>query len=112
MKKAYLYKWYDKDTDAHDIQCIDGQHLEGCVGFCCYYDLACYVLGLFTDGIIDTENDEKLQKINIDRYFIEDEIDKIRNWKKSLIDKYVDIIDVENVAKIPKKQSQIWYFLY
>ena len=112
MKKAYIYKRYDKDTDTHDIQCIDGQHLEGCIGFCCYYDLACYVLELFTDGVIDIEDDKKLQNINIDRYFIEDEIDKIRAGKKSLIDKYVDIIDVENVAKIPKKQSQIWYFLY
>ena len=112
MKKAYIYKGHTKDTDTYDLKCIDGQYLEGCLGFCCYYDLSCYVLSLFKDKVIDIEDNKKLKEKHIDRLFIEDEIDKIRVGKKSLIDEYVDVIDVENVAKVPRAESHIGYFLY
>ena len=112
MKRPYTYKGYYKDDDAFDLECIDWQHLEWCLWFTCYYDLASYVLELFTDWIVDLEENKNLQRIKIDRNFIEEEIDKIRRWEKSIIEDYVDIIDCENVANIPKCHSDIWYFLY
>lgn len=112
MKRAYIYKGYHKDSDDFDLQCIDWQRLEHCIWFQTYFDLSSYVLKLFTDKIIDVDWDKKLNNINIDSYFIEEEIDKIRANKESLIEEYVDIIDCENVSGIPKYHSDIWYFLY
>lgn len=112
MKRAYVYKGYSKDNDVFDLECINWQYLEWCLWFTCYYDLASYVLELFTDWIVDLERDEKLKETKIDRDFIEEEIDKIRRGEESLIEDYVDVIDCENVAKVPKCHSNIWYFLY
>ena len=112
MKKPYIYKRYDRDMDAFDLECLNWQSLDGCLGFDCYFDLCSYVMSLLKDKIIDKEWDEKLKNVKIDRDFIETEIDKIRVGKKSVIDEYVDIIDCENVANIPKRYSNIWYFLY
>lgn len=113
MKKAYTYKGYCKDNDDFDLQCLDGQWLEGCLWFQTYYELSNYVLSLFTDNVIDADDiKEELKNKDIDIFFIEDEIDKIRRGEKSLIGDYVDVIDCENVANIPKCHQDIGYFLY